>query len=257
MLRNDYGVREDSDAMKLRLIAYTLGGELSSFEVMNNAVRVTLSALSAILGGTQVLFCSAIDEALGIPTDETALLSLRTQQIILEESGIASFVDPLGESALVEEMTNGLIAEAFEWDERVTDQGGSALAISSGWMRAQIDHSAWETELRRREHPLVGEPSANDPIRLLDNKERSLFEVNPSYESERSEHVAQMKSRRSQLEVDVSLNEFDRVVFAGENIVEASTDAFLKGVTLGELMAVLVKKYGSVVPGLSPVSIGR
>jgi methylmalonyl-CoA mutase N-terminal domain/subunit len=135
VLTEQYQVPEDSDALRLRLISYTLGGELSAFEPLNNSVRVTLCALAAVLGGVQVLFCSAIDEALGIPTDETALLSLRTQQILLQESGIADLVDPVGGAPVVETTTDSLIAEAFEWDRRVSEMGGSTVATESGWMR--------------------------------------------------------------------------------------------------------------------------
>jgi methylmalonyl-CoA mutase, N-terminal domain len=254
VLNREYGVPEDSDALRLRLIAYTLGGELSAYEPLNNAVRVTLCALAAVLGGTQVLFCSAIDEALGLPTDETALLSMRTQQILLQESGIAETVDPLGGGLLVEQLTDSLITEAFEWDRRVAGQGGSTAAISSGWMRSQIDQGAWETELRLRERPKVGEPTADDESRLTAVSDRTLFSVDPAYEEARRAHVREAKARRSSIQVGELLDELDRLVATDQNIVPACTRAFLAGITLGELMAVMIRRFGSVVPGLGAVT---
>ena len=184
-LREEFGVTDDA-ALALRIIAYTLGSELQPTEILNNAVRVTLSALGAVLGGVQTLFCSSIDEALGLPTEEHAILSMRTQQILLEESGIADYVDPLGNSEVLEELTTTYVEEAGRIAEEIDQMGGSTAAIASGWMRDKIDEQAWEQHMEQR----VRVGSAGDVSAV------EIFKVPPESEVTRCESFAVWRSRR-------------------------------------------------------------
>lgn len=240
-LREDFGV-EDPQATKLRIIAYTLGGEMSAFEISNNAVRVTLAALGAVLGGVQILFCSSIDEALGLPSDDSARLSIRTQQVILRESGIADLIDPLGGSETVERLTDQLVREARDIDRAVTEQGGAARAIGSGWMRAQIDEEAWRSEVDSRSAPRVGESdrAVNGDVRI--------FKHEPDFEVRRLEAFGAWKANRPQLELGRALEGVNSAIHKKVNLVEPLKDAFLAGATVGEVMRQLVEVHG-VAPG--------
>jgi methylmalonyl-CoA mutase N-terminal domain/subunit len=239
MLRDEFAVR-DPDPLGLKIIAYTLGGEMSPHEINNNAVRITLSALGAVLGRVQSLFCSSIDEARGLPSAENALLSIRTQEILLEESGLAEFVDPLAGAKIVDELTDEIVASATMWDKRVTDAGGVIAAIESGFMRDQIDDNAWQVELRRREQPRAGEdPSVQDDMEL------TIFQPDPAVEAARTEEVRRWKSARDSRKVDEAKIRLETSARAGENLVEPFKHAFVDGVTLGEAMAILVDVHGA------------
>ena len=238
LLWDDFGVRDES-ALGLRIIAYTLGGEMSAHEIANNSVRVTLSAMGAVLGRVQSLFCSSIDEALGLPSEPNALLSIRTQEILLKESGLAQFADPLASSPVIEHITDELVEAALKWDAKVSEQGGVVPAIESGFMRGAIDDNAWQFELATRGQARVGEDStveAADDIHL--------FTPDPAFESARREQVAAWKARRPAHGVTQARNRFAAAARSGTNLVEPLVDAFLADLTLGEIMATLVDVHG-------------
>jgi methylmalonyl-CoA mutase N-terminal domain/subunit len=239
MLADDFGVT-DPMALKLRIIAYTLGGEMSPFEPYNNSVRITLAALGAVLGGVQIIFCSSVDEALGIPSDTAALLSIRTQQVILRESGLADFVDVLGGAPAVEELTDQLAAEAREIEEKVRAQGGVATAIDSGWTRGEIDAAAWAQELSRREHPRVGE----EPDAGRDTGDVRLFQSDPDAEEHRVESFNRWRAARSEDDVIAGCSAVRAEVAAGRNPIDAMTDALSAGATIGEIMRLLRDQHG-------------
>jgi methylmalonyl-CoA mutase, N-terminal domain len=236
MLSEDFGVR-DEQALRLRIVAYTLGSELSPVEIENNSVRVTLAALGAVLGGVQVLFCSSIDEALGLPSDRNALLSVRTQQVIQRESGVGEWVDSLGGARVVEGLTTDLVDEARSIEADVQGRGGSVEAISSGWMRAEIDREAWEKEERRREAPPIGDSSSVDTT-------LSLFRIAPEVEERRLQDFDAWKNARDGSRLRQSLEDLRTVVVRNENVVESLREAFLADVTLGEAMDVLRLELG-------------
>jgi methylmalonyl-CoA mutase N-terminal domain/subunit len=238
LLIEEFGVRDEA-ALGLRIIAYTLGGQMSPFEISNNSVRITLSALGAVLGRVQSLFCSSIDEALGLPSEENALLSIRTQEILLEEAGLGDLVDPLASATLIESLTDELVESATSWDRKVTDHGGMIAAIESGFIRDAIDENAWATELQGRERPRVGEDGDAAP-----DAELTLFVPDPSFEAARREQVAGWKAARSEQKVGAALSELKSAAKAGGNLVEPFSAAFLADVTLGESMEVLVGVHG-------------
>jgi methylmalonyl-CoA mutase N-terminal domain/subunit len=239
MLVEDFGVDPDDDALKLRLIAYTLGGQMSPFEIQNNTVRITLGALGAMLGGVQTLFCSAIDEACGLPTDESALLSVRTQQILLQESGLADFVDAAGDASVVDTLTNELVEQARALADEVAEQGGATAAIDSGWTRAQIDNSAWLEELRRRDVPRVGEEGTGNGIGDI-----RIFELDPAVVARRLEQFVAWRDSRPTEAVERALDGVRAAVVAGENPVESMVAALEADATIGELMAVMMSERG-------------
>jgi methylmalonyl-CoA mutase N-terminal domain/subunit len=236
LLTNEFHVT-DPTAVGLRIIAYTLGGEMSAFEIQNNAVRITLSAIGAVLGGVQTLFCSSIDEAVGLPSDANALLSVRTQQIILRESGLADLVNVLGGSATVEALTDELVAGAQQLADEVDAMGGSVPAISGGWMRAQIDEEAWNHEQALRANPRIGEDS--DAV-----AEARLGRFNPDKTSQRLEAFAFWKEHRDSKTLRRALSQLSKEVEKGVNPVPAICEVFLADGTMGEVMQVFTNRHG-------------
>jgi methylmalonyl-CoA mutase N-terminal domain/subunit len=237
MLHDEFGVRTDK-ALKVHLSTYTLGGELSPYEITNNAVRVGLAALGAVLGGVQRLTCSAIDEAIGLPTSETALLSIRTQQIILQETSVGDVVDPLGGSVFVEGLTTALVDEARLIAQSVEERGGALNAIASGWVREQIDESAWQSQLERSATPRVGEAGAT-----ADDVDAPSANLTAHYESERRERFVEWKARRQRGPLDAAVSRLDEGVRSNQNLVDLMADVFEADGTIGEVVDVLVGHY--------------
>lgn len=240
MLREEFGV-EDEAALKLRIIAYTLGGEMSAFEPYNNSVRITLAALGAVLGGVQTLFCSSVDEALGLPSDESALLSVRTQQIILREAGLADVVDVLGGAVAVETRTDELVLRARELDRKVEQLGGPVRAIESGWLRGEIDRSAWQQELDRRSRPRVGEEHGG----TADIGSIRLFETDPELERQRVDAFTSWRSARDSRALDTALSAVRQRVEAGKIAISEMVEALTAGATIGELMGQMLEVHGT------------
>src|SRR6187399_3430928 len=144
-MRDRYGATNPR-AQQLRFHTQTAGSTLTAQQSANNIVRVALQALAAVLGGTQSLHCNGKDEALALPTEESATIALRTQQIILHESGAANTVDPVGGSYAIEEMTSRIEREATALLARIDAAGGTLTAIESGFIQQQIQDSAYSTQ---------------------------------------------------------------------------------------------------------------
>jgi methylmalonyl-CoA mutase, N-terminal domain len=233
-LRDHFGVT-DEDAMRLRIIVYTLGSELLPTEILNNSVRVTLAALGAVLGGVQTLFCSSIDEALGLPTDAHALLSLRTQQVLLNESGLAQHLDVLGGSAVVESLTDGFVEAARRIAAEVDAIGGSTEAIANGFMRRKIDDDSWDRFQLSQERAVVGAEKSGDV---------EVFDVDDDVVRARVERFVRLKEARDDAAVQAALESMRAAVERGDNLVEPMKHAFLAEATLGEVCAVLTDKHG-------------
>ncbi|MHC5211549.1 MAG: acyl-CoA mutase large subunit family protein [Planctomycetota bacterium] len=143
LLRERFDVRNE-DALRLRFHTQTAGSTLTSRQPEVNVVRVTLQALSAVLGGTQSLHTNSRDEALGLPTEEAALLALRTQQVLAEESGVTATIDPLGGAPYVEALTDALEAEARGLIAEIDARGGALAAVEQGYQQQQIHRAAYE-----------------------------------------------------------------------------------------------------------------
>src|SRR5206468_567186 len=157
LLTERFGIH-DAEARKLRFHTQTAGSMLTAQQPLNNVVRVTLQGLSAVLGGTQSLHTNSFDEALGLPSQESALLALRTQQVLAHESGAADAVDPLAGSYWVEAMTAELEARARALIADVDARGGMLQAIAEGWVQEQIHEAAyrWQRDVESGDRVVVG-----------------------------------------------------------------------------------------------------
>jgi methylmalonyl-CoA mutase N-terminal domain/subunit len=144
--------------MKLRTHAQTAGVSLTAQQPYNNVVRVALQALAAVLGGTQSLHTNSLDETYALPTEDSVTIALRTQQILAEETGVASTIDPLGGSWFVEDMTNRIEREALEYVQRIDAMGGMVSAIEKGYPQREIAASAYrfQRELEAGRRAMVG-----------------------------------------------------------------------------------------------------
>jgi methylmalonyl-CoA mutase N-terminal domain/subunit len=229
-------------AQQLRFHTQTAGSTLTARQPDNNIVRVALQALAAVLGGTQSLHCNGKDEALALPTEESATIALRTQQIILHESGVASTVDPVGGAYAIEETTNRIEREAAELLERIRVMGGTLAAIESGYLQKQIQDSAYAAQqaLDAGAAVMVG------VNRYVDDSPGStrVFQIDPDVEREQIARVRQLRASRSESEWRASLDAVDRAARGGDNLVPAIIAAVETRATLGEVATCLRRVFG-------------
>src|SRR5215471_14308710 len=157
LMKERFGAKK-AESMKLRTHAQTAGVSLTAQQPYNNVVRVALQAMAAVLGGTQSLHTNSLDETYALPTEEAVMIALRTQQIIAEESGVASTVDPLGGSYFVEKLTDKLEAEALDYIRRIDEMGGMVSSIEKGYPQREIAASAYrfQREVDAEERVMVG-----------------------------------------------------------------------------------------------------
>jgi methylmalonyl-CoA mutase N-terminal domain/subunit len=241
--RDEFGCR-DPRSQALRFHAQTGGSTLTAQEPDNNVVRVALQALAAVLGGTQSLHTNGKDEALALPTAESARVALRTQQIIAYESGVADVVDPMAGSYYLETLTNELIERATGLIEEVDAMGGSIDAIESGWMQARIADSAYAAQqaIERGEQVVVGvnrfaEAEAGAPIALQHVDERA--------EREQLERLRALRASRDSDAVAAALATVREAAAGGENLMPPFVEAVDAGATLGEICNVLRDVFGT------------
>lgn len=230
----------------MRFHTQTAGSTLTAQQPLNNVVRTTLQALAAVLGGTQSLHTNAYDEALGLPTDESALLALRTQQVIAFESGVANTVDPLGGSYFVERLTDEIQKAAEELIAEIEGMGGAVAAIEDGWMQAQIEESAYR-EARRQsdgDSVVVGvnayQSDHDEPIPVL--------EVDPQLETEQVEKLDGWRNTRDQPAVDRALARIEDDARGDANLLPGMKDALQLGASVGEVSDAIRVVFGSYRP---------
>jgi methylmalonyl-CoA mutase, N-terminal domain len=241
--RDEFECRDPRSQM-LRFHTQTGGSTLTAQEPDNNVVRVTLQALAAVLGGTQSLHTNGKDEALALPTAESAKLALRTQQIIAYESGVTDVVDPMAGSYYVETLTNELIERARATVAEVDALGGSIAAIESGWMQARIADSAYAAQqaIERGEQVVVGvnrfaEDSGDAPI--------ALQRVDERVEREQVERLAAFRAGRDAEAVRRELDKVRAAAGSSANLMPSFVDAVDAGATLGEICNVLRDVFGT------------
>lgn len=232
----------DPKAMMLRFHAQTGGSTLTQQQPLNNIARVTLQALSAVLGGTQSLHTNGFDEALGLPTEAAAQVALKTQQIIAFESGVAETADPLGGSYYVESLTASMENAAKEIMLHIDEMGGSVRAIEQGFMQEQIAQSAYrfQREVEQQKKIVVGVnkfQGAKDP-------EPSLLKINDSIREVQTVKLKNLKAKRNQEKAVHCLKTIELAAISGTNIMPSVMDAVEQHCTLGEISDTLRKVFG-------------
>ena len=241
IMKNRFGAKNEK-SMLCRFHAQTGGSTLSAQQVDNNIVRTTIQALSAVLGGTQSLHTNAFDEALALPTDNSAKLALRTQQIIAHESGVTNFIDPLGGSAVVEELTDKLENDAQLIIEEIDSLGGAIQAIDQGWIQNQISKSAYDYQqsIDNQKQKIVGVNSFvedEDSVEELQNIDQNLV-------TEQIKQVHQLKATRDNSAVQLKLDQLKSIADSKENLMPAIIEACRNKCTLGEISDALRECFG-------------
>jgi methylmalonyl-CoA mutase N-terminal domain/subunit len=230
------------DAMMLRFHTQTGGSTLTAQQPENNIARVTIQALSAVLGGTQSLHTNGYDEALNLPTEKAARIALRTQQIIANESGATSTVDPLAGSYYVEYLTDTLEAEALKLIDQIDAMGGSVAAVEAGWMQEQIARSSYEAQksIESGEQIVVGVNA------FTSNETESMpsFKINDSIRVQQSEKIAHLKATRNDEIFSSAIKNLDEACTTENNLMPHILDCVEAYATLGEIADILRNRFG-------------
>ncbi len=232
----------DPKAMMLRFHTQTGGSTLTQQQPLNNISRVTLQALSAVLGGTQSLHTNGYDEALGLPTEEAAQTALRTQQIIAFESGVADTADPLAGSFYVEALTTEMEEKILEIMNDIDSIGGSVRAIEEGYMQEQIATSAYRYQLaiESGKKTVVG---VNAFVQSGE-KEIPILRIDESIREEQINKISRLKQQRDAVKVKHSLEKIHQCASTNVNLMPAVMEAVECHCTLGEISDTLRQVFG-------------
>ncbi|WP_174613747.1 acyl-CoA mutase large subunit family protein [Virgibacillus ihumii] len=234
---------ENPKSWKMRFHTQTGGSTLTAQQPDNNIVRVTMQALAAVLGGTQSLHTNSRDEALSLPTEDSARIALRTQQIIANESGAADTVDPLGGSYYVEELTDRIEQEVETYLERISELGGAVQAVEEGYMQREIHHNAYETQkkIEKEEEIIVG----LNQYKLDEEVNPDLLKVDEALEQAQIESLAEARQERNQAVVDQKLSAIrEQAKDPQGNLIPYILDAVRSYATVGEICNVLRNEFG-------------
>jgi methylmalonyl-CoA mutase N-terminal domain/subunit len=244
IMRDRFGATNPR-AQQLRFHTQTAGSTLTAQQPDNNIVRVSLQALAAVLGGTQSLHCNARDEALGLPTEESATIALRTQQMILHESGVANAVDPVGGAYAVEALTDRIEREAGELLARIDAQGGALAAIESNYVQQQIQESAYGAQqaIDSGESIVVGVNRFVAPDEG-GGATNPVFAVDPEGERAQVERVRAVRAGRSECSWRSALSAVEQAARDGSNLVMPIIGAVEAHATLGEIADTLRRVFG-------------
>ncbi len=241
VVRERFGAKDDESA-KLKFHTQTAGETLTAQDPENNAVRVTIQALAAILGGTQSLHTNSTDEALSLPSEESARLALRTQQVIANESGVTLTADPLGGSYYLEHLTDKLERLAFDEIGRVDKMGGMLKAIETGYVKKEILNSAYQKQMdiENKKRIIVG-VNAYQPKTPSKRKVQLLPE---RIQEDRVRRLKSLKSKREASTVEENLELLRSASQRRENMLPPITTAVKAGCTVGEISDALRAVHG-------------
>jgi methylmalonyl-CoA mutase N-terminal domain/subunit len=230
------------DTMRLRFHAQTGGATLTAQQVDNNVVRVTIQALAAILGGTQSLHTNSKDEALALPTEESARLALRTQQIIAHETGVTDTVDPLAGSYFVESLTDQIEERVMDYLQRIDAMGGAVKAIELQFYQKEIAASAYEyqTAIESKEKIIVG---VNE-YRIADDRQPELLRIDEGVRQRQLNQLNEIRRTRDGKKAKTSLEHLARAAEGKDNLIPYILNAVEQHCTVGEISDALRKVWG-------------
>lgn len=241
IIRDEFGA-QDPKLQTLRFHTQTGGSTLTAQEPENNVVRTAYQALAAVLGGTQSLHTNGMDEALGLPTDRSARLALRTQQILAYETGVAGHPDPFGGSYVVEEMTDRLEQEALALMQQVEDLGGAVRAIEAGFVQDEIEGAAYrfQREVETGERVVVGV----NRFRSAAGESVPIQRIAAETEGARAAEVRAYREARDDDAARGALGAVKQTAATTDNLFPVVLDAFRAGATLGEVCGALRGVWG-------------
>ena len=241
LLKERFRVR-DQNCLKLKFHAQTAGASLTAQQAENNVVRITMQALAALLGGTQSLHTNSYDEALALPTEESARLALRTQQVIALESGVVNTVDPVGGAYEIELITDRIEEEALGYIKKIDQMGGMVRAIESGYIQREIQNAAFEHQksIESKQRIVVG----LNEFRIGEGKRRPLQKIDRNLEKKQRERLARFRKKRDRQLTERSLRALNKTARGRENLVPLIVHAVKVGATLGEISETLRQVFG-------------
>jgi methylmalonyl-CoA mutase N-terminal domain/subunit len=241
LMRDRFHAKNDRSQM-LRFHTQTAGSSLTAQQADVNVVRTTVEALSAVLGGTQSLHTNGRDEALGLPTEASAQLALRTQQIIAYETGITNVADPLGGSYYIEELTDRIEAEAMDYIRRIDEMGVTLRAIEAGFIQGEIQNSAFEfqREIEKGERIIVGV----NRFQIEEREKAPVFRINPANELAQIESLREIRRTRDAGRWRQSLGELEAAARGTENLMPRILAAAEGYATVGEISDTLRRVFG-------------
>jgi methylmalonyl-CoA mutase, N-terminal domain len=241
-IKNRFGSSNER-TLQLRFHTQTAGVSLTVQQPLNNIVRVAIQALAGVLGGTQSLHTDAYDEALALPTDRAALIALRTQQIIAEETGVVNTVDPLGGSYYLEALTQKMEDEALDYFRKIDAMGGMVAAIERGFPQREIQDSAYQYQkaVERGEQVIVG---VNKYAMTDEPSEVPILVIDESVREHQVERLDQTRAKRDAGAVARALDNLKLAAQKNENTMPATIEAVRAYATLGEICSALRDVYG-------------
>jgi methylmalonyl-CoA mutase N-terminal domain/subunit len=230
----------------LNIFAFSAGSNLTAQQPLVNIARVTVNALAAVLGGVQTLHTSAYDETLGLPTESAATLALRTQQVILEETGIPNVVDPLGGAYAIEALTAEIERRVLAELDQIDELGGAMACIESGWFKEQIAESAYriQNEIDTGVRKVIG---VNSYV-AEDSNPFEPFAIDPAIEPEQVESLARLRRERDGVAVERALADLQAAARDGSSIIRPTVEAVKAYATVGEISEALGIVFGAYQP---------
>jgi len=246
LMKERFGAK-DPRSMRARFHIYTAGSTLTAQQPMNNIVRVTAAAMAAVLGGVQHAFLSSMDEPFQTPSEESARVAIRTQQILAHELGVIDTVDPLGGSYYVESLTNQIEEKVWDYLKRIDSMGGALAAIEKGFYQTEISSSAYQLQkkIEEKERIVVG---VNE-YRIEEQIHIKPLKYDPKAEKKVVSGLKSFKKERDGLAVKKALEEVKRAAEKSENLVPPVFGAVKQYATVGEISNVLREVYGEYVGG--------
>jgi len=240
-MRERFGAT-DPRSLTLRTHAQTAGASLTAQQPLNNVVRVTVQALAGVLGGVQSLHTNSLDETLALPSEQAAMVALRTQQILAEESGVANVVDPLGGSWAVEALTDRMEREARAYIDRIDELGGMIRAIEVGYPQKEIAEAAWvyQRQIDQGEKTVVGVNRYQVP----EERPPELLRVPLEVETQQADRVRRVKRERNATAAREALGRVRDAAISGENLMPPLVAAVKARCTLGEISDLYRESFG-------------
>jgi methylmalonyl-CoA mutase, N-terminal domain len=241
LMRERFRAR-DARSLLLRFHAQTAGSSLTAQQPENNIVRVTIQAMAAVLGGCQSLHTNSLDEALALPTEDAALIALRTQQIIAHETGVANTIDPVAGSYAIEHLTNEIESGALAYIQKIDSLGGVLRAIESGFVQTEIQKAAYEYQraVETKEQVVVG---VND---FIAEEERAIptLRVDPQIEREQIRRLQALRAKRDTHKTQAAIADLERRAATSENLLPVILGAVEAYSTIGEISDALRRVFG-------------
>jgi len=234
-------------AQMLRVHVHTAGSVLTAQQPLNNVVRITWQAMSAVMAGIQSMACCAYDEAIALPTEESATLALRTQQLLAYESSITDTIDPLAGSYYVENLTNKIEDEAEKYIGKIDEMGGAVAAIEKGYMQAEMASHAYgyQRDIERGHIAVIGINKFADNKKIAEQK---IIKVDMNVAERQIGKVNKLKTKRNQKEVEHALEELKKACLGTENTMPYIIAAVKTYATLGEICGIMREVFGEYKP---------